>query len=159
MTLDIRQKVLDGCSYGLYIVTSHNGEGKINGQLSDALMQITAFPPKVAVSINKSELTHEYITKSGVFAATIISRKADMKFIGLFGFKSGREIDKLSQAEYKKGTTALRLLLKTLSQSSRQASLRQLTLAHTQCFLLMLLVPKRFPLKKKSLPTDTIPII
>lgn len=102
MNIDLRQTVLDNCSYGLYIVTSHSG-GKLNGQISDALMQITAFPPRVAVSINKTELTHEYISKSGNFAVSILGKTADLPFIGLFGFKSGRDIDKLSQVQYKIG--------------------------------------------------------
>lgn len=102
--MDVRQKVLDSLSYGLYVVTSHC-DGKLNGQISDALMQVTAFPPRVAVSINKDELTHEYISKSGVFAASVLSRSASMPFIGLFGFKSGRDVDKLSQVEHKIGRT------------------------------------------------------
>jgi len=107
--MDIRQEVLDRLSYGLYVVTSHC-DGKLNGQISDALMQVTAFPPRVAVSINKDELTHEYISKSAVFAVSILSRSADMPFIGLFGFKSGRDVDKLSQIRHKIGRTGCPLV-------------------------------------------------
>ena len=107
--MDIRQKVLDNLSHGLYVVTSHL-DGKLNGQISDALMQVTAFPPRVAVSINKDELTHEYILKSGVFAVSVLSRSADMPFIGLFGFRSGRDVDKISQVEHKIGETGCPLV-------------------------------------------------
>jgi rubredoxin len=41
--------------------------------------------------------------KSKVFAASIVSRKADMMFIGNFGFKSGRDIDKFTSVKYKPG--------------------------------------------------------
>jgi rubredoxin/flavin reductase (DIM6/NTAB) family NADH-FMN oxidoreductase RutF len=104
MNNDVRQTVLDHCSYGLYIVTSHL-DGRLNGQITDALMQVTAFPPRVAVSIAKNELTHEFIAKSGVFAATILERETDLPYIGLFGFRSGREVDKLSQVQYRTGET------------------------------------------------------
>lgn len=107
--MEMRQTVLDNLTYGLYIVTSHF-DGKLNGQITDALMQVTAFPPRVAVSINKSELTHEYITQSGVFGVSVLGRSADLKFIGLFGFNSGRNIDKLAQVKYKIGETGCPLV-------------------------------------------------
>ena len=37
---------------------------KINGQIANAVFQVTSDPPTVAVSINKKNLTHEYITVS-----------------------------------------------------------------------------------------------
>lgn len=109
MMADI-QSTLDCCSYGLYIVTSHSN-GKLNGQISDALMQVTAFPPQTAVCINKSELTHEYIKESGVYAVNILNKSADLPFIGLFGFKSGRDIDKFSKVKHKIGETGCPVVL------------------------------------------------
>jgi len=61
------QKSLFSLTYGLYIVTSLR-DGKGNGQLSDAVMQVTDTPPRIAVSINKTELTHEYIDSSATAA-------------------------------------------------------------------------------------------
>lgn len=109
MVEDIRQTVLDRCSYGLYIVTSHLGH-RLNGQITDALMQVTAFPPCVAISIAKNELTHEFISQSGVSAASILARSADLPFIGLFGFRTGRDFDKLSQVRHKIGRTGCPLV-------------------------------------------------
>ncbi len=106
---DVFQRVLDDCSYGLYVITSHSS-GKLNGQISDALMQVTACPKRVAVSINQSELTHEYIKHSGVFGVTILDKTTDMKFIGHFGFKSGRDINKLETVEHKIGQTGVPLV-------------------------------------------------
>lgn len=97
--MDVRQTALDKLTYGLYVVGSHF-EGRLNGQITDALMQVTAFPPRVAVSINKNELTHEYITKSGVFAVSVLGQSAEMKLIGLFGFRSGRDVDKFAQVKH-----------------------------------------------------------
>jgi len=97
-------KTLHKVSYGLYIICSKNNN-KINGQIANVLFQITAEPPQVAISINKQNLTHEYIKKSKVFAASILSEKAPMTLIGNFGFKSGKDIDKFKDINYKIGKT------------------------------------------------------
>jgi flavin reductase (DIM6/NTAB) family NADH-FMN oxidoreductase RutF/rubredoxin len=96
-------------SYGLYIVSSHDGE-KMNGQIANACMQVTAEPPRIAVAISKNNLTHEYILKSGEFGISILDESAPMELIGLFGFKSGRDVDKLSKCQHKKGVTGCPLV-------------------------------------------------
>jgi len=50
-------------------------------------------------------LTHEFIEKSRVFAVSILSKETPLKFIGNFGFKSGRDIDKFKNIPYKIGKT------------------------------------------------------
>ena len=59
----------------------------------------------VAVSINKQCLTHEYITDSRVFSVSILRQETPMPFIGKFGFRTGRDIDKLAGVNYKAGIT------------------------------------------------------
>ena len=90
--------------YGMYIVGSHKGE-KLNGQIANTVFQITSEPPTVAVSINKSNLTHEYIKESKVFSASILCQAATLPYIGSFGFRSGRDVDKLEGPNYKTGVT------------------------------------------------------
>ena len=80
-------------SYGLYIVSSMK-EDKINGQIANTAFQVTSEPPTVAVSINKQNLTHEYIQASTKFTVSIISQSTPMPFIGNFSFKCGRDINK-----------------------------------------------------------------
>ena len=96
-------------SYGLYIVSSHDGE-EMNGQIANAVMQVTAEPPKIAVAISKNNLTHEYILNSGEFGISILDESAPMELIGLFGFKSGRDVNKLSKCKHKKGVTGCPLV-------------------------------------------------
>ncbi|MEW6536937.1 MAG: flavin reductase family protein [Candidatus Auribacterota bacterium] len=91
-------------TYGLYVVTSHLGE-KLNGLICDAAAQVARSPVRIAISISKNELTHECITQSGEFALSVLEESTPMTFIGLFGFKSGRDIDKLSRVAFKRGTT------------------------------------------------------
>jgi len=97
-------KAVQKICYGMYVISSKKGD-KINGQIANTLFQITSEPPTVAVSINKQNLTHEYIITSKSFAATIVSKDAPMNFIGNWGFKSGRDIDKFKDAKFKTGTT------------------------------------------------------
>jgi rubredoxin/flavin reductase (DIM6/NTAB) family NADH-FMN oxidoreductase RutF len=100
--VDIR--ALHKCSYGLYVVSSRRGD-RLNGQISNTVFQVTSAPPTIAVSINKQNLTHEFITESKVFTASILSQDTPLSFIGHFGFKSGRDIDKFEDIDYKTGET------------------------------------------------------
>ena len=103
-------KTLHKISYGVYIICSKDGE-KINGQIANALFQVTSEPPTIAVSINKQNLTHEYIEQSKCFTVSILSEKAPLAFIGNFGFKSGRDIDKFKDVEYKLGESQVPLVI------------------------------------------------
>lgn len=97
-------------SYGMYIVASHKGD-KLNGQIANTVFQITSGPPTVAVSINKQNLTHEYIKASKVFSASVLCEATPLPFIGGFGFKSGRDTDKLKDRNYKLGITGSPIFL------------------------------------------------
>lgn len=97
-------KALFKLAYGLYIVTSRKGE-RLNGQIANTVFQITSEPPTLAISINKKNLTWEYIKDSGVFAASVLCQETPLSFIGQFGFKSGRDINKLEGINYRIGQT------------------------------------------------------
>lgn len=97
-------KAFRDISYGLYLVTSISGK-KVNGQIANTVFQVCSEKPKIAISINKDNLTHEYITKSKVVAISVLEEDTPMTFIGNFGFKSGKDIDKFSKVKYKKGQT------------------------------------------------------
>jgi flavin reductase (DIM6/NTAB) family NADH-FMN oxidoreductase RutF/rubredoxin len=97
-------KALYKISYGVYVVCSVKG-GKINGQIANTVIQVASEPPTIAVSINKENLTHEYIKESGVFTASILCQDTPLSFIGNFGFKSGRDTNKFEGINYRTGTT------------------------------------------------------
>jgi len=90
--------------YGLYIISSKK-DGKINGQIANTAFQITSDPPTMAISINKQNLTWEFIMASKVFTVSILAKEAPMTLIGQFGFKSGRDTDKFKDVVYKLGMT------------------------------------------------------
>jgi flavin reductase (DIM6/NTAB) family NADH-FMN oxidoreductase RutF/rubredoxin len=91
-------------TYGLYVVTAC-ADGKANGQIANTVIQVTADPARIAVALNKENLTHEYVSRGGAFGVSVLDKDTPMKFIGLFGFKSGRDVDKLTEVEYKEGAT------------------------------------------------------
>ncbi len=97
-------KALYKLGYGLYVVTSRKGN-RFNGQIANTVFQITSEPPTIAVSINKSNLTHEFIEESKVLVASVLSQDTPLNFIGHFGFKSGRDIDKFEGINYLMGKT------------------------------------------------------
>lgn len=95
---------LEKISYGLYIVSSFK-DGKLNGQIANTVFQVTSNPPRIAISINKENLTHEFIEASGYFAVSVLKQETPFPFIGNFGFKSGRIVDKFENCLYKIGKT------------------------------------------------------
>jgi len=95
---------LQKIGYGMYVIGSRKGD-QLNGQIANTLFQITSEPPTVAVSINKNNLTHEFIKESKVFSASVLSQATPLSFIGRFGFKSGRDMKKLEGISYKAGET------------------------------------------------------
>jgi len=103
-------KALRHCSYGLYVVSSRKGDS-INGQIANTVFQVASDPPTIAVSINKQNLTHEFISESKVFAGAILSQDTPLPFIGHFGFQSGRDVDKFKGVNYKLGETGVPIVL------------------------------------------------
>ncbi len=103
-------KALRSLSYGIYVVASQK-QGKLNAQIANTVVQVTSEPPTISVCINKQNLTHEFITESKVFTASILSQDTPLSFIGHFGFKSGRETDKLKDINYKLGETKAPIIL------------------------------------------------
>jgi ferric-chelate reductase [NAD(P)H] len=103
-------KALQKIQYGMYIVTS-KGSGRINGQIANTVFQVTSEPCTIAVSISKKNLTHELITESRVFGVSALSTEATMPFIGQFGFKSGRNIDKFANVKFRQGSTGSPIVL------------------------------------------------
>ena len=95
-------KALRKLGYGMYVIGSRKGD-RLNGQISNTVFQITSEPPTIAVSINKNNLTHEFIRESKTLAVSMLSQNTPLPFIGHFGFKSGRDIPKLEGINYKIG--------------------------------------------------------
>ncbi|OHD55713.1 MAG: flavin reductase [Spirochaetes bacterium GWF1_51_8] len=97
-------------SYGVFLVTSRKGE-EYNGQVSNTVFQINSEPPTIEIVINKLNLTHDYLMNSEYFGVAVLNEETPMTYIGRFGFKSGRDIDKFEGIEYATTANGIRIPL------------------------------------------------
>jgi len=97
-------------TYGMYIVSSMKGQ-RMNGLVINTANQVTSKPACVSICINRENLTHEYIRDSGVFSISILKQETPLKFIGRWGFRSGRDIDKFEGTSYKTGKSGAPIVL------------------------------------------------
>jgi len=104
MNSKIDRQAFMGMGYGMYIVSAA-ADGKMNGQIANTVFQVTSQPPKIAAAISKNNLTHEFIKKAGHFSVTVLRQDTPMIFIGTFGFRSGRVIDKFETTKFITGDT------------------------------------------------------
>ena len=103
-------KAIQKLGYGLYVVCSKKGD-KLNGQIANTIFQVCSEPAVIAVAINRQNLTHEFIVQSKVFTGSILSQETPLSYIGNFGFKSGRQVDKFKDLHYKSGKTLAPIVL------------------------------------------------
>ena len=106
----MNSKALYSLTYGLFIVSSVKGS-KLNGQVANTVIQVCSEPQIIQAVINRNNLTHEYISASKVFSASILAKETPLNFIGAFGFKSGRDTDKLAGVNYRQGQTGAPIVL------------------------------------------------
>ena len=62
-------------SYGLFVLTAREGE-KDNGCIVNTVVQLTESPRRVSVCVNKANLTHDMILRTGVFNACVLNARA-----------------------------------------------------------------------------------
>lgn len=93
-------------SYGLYIVCSGTRE-KGNGFISNTVFQITSEPAWFAASCNKNNYTCGLIQSQGAFSVSILHIDASPDLIGRFGYKSGRDIEKMDGVDVIYGVTGV----------------------------------------------------
>jgi flavin reductase (DIM6/NTAB) family NADH-FMN oxidoreductase RutF len=88
-------------THGLYVLTATRGD-KLNGQIIDALMQVTNAPPRMAIGVGKRSLTCEMIAETERFVVSVLDRENPTcpDLIKRFGFQSGRNADKFADFEY-----------------------------------------------------------
>jgi len=94
----MQKEALFKLSYGLFVLTSKDGD-KQNGCIVNTVAQVTDTPLQISVTVNKANLTHDMILKSGLLNVSVISESADFSLFEHFGFKSGRDTDKFENFE------------------------------------------------------------
>ena len=97
-------------SYGLYIVSS--GTMKYgNGFVSNTVFQVSSNPPKFAACCSKENHTAKIIKSTGFFSVSILQSDAAATTIGTFGFKSGKDVNKMEGMELRYGESGVPIVL------------------------------------------------
>lgn len=81
--------------YGLYVVTCNDGK-KDNGLIVNTVTQVTSVPNRIAVTINKDNYSHHVIKQTGKMNINCLTTEAPFKVFEVFGFASGRNVDKFA---------------------------------------------------------------
>ena len=86
-------------SYGLFVLTANAG-GKDNGCIVNTVMQITASPIRIAITVNKANYTCGMIENSGAFNLSVLDESAPFHVFEQFGFHSGKDTDKFASCAH-----------------------------------------------------------
>ncbi len=97
-------------TYGLYVVSSVL-DNKLNGFISNTVFQVTAEPGQFAIACSKNNFTADMIMQSNVFALSALQKETRTDIIGAFGYRSGKDIEKFVNFNYKIGKTGAPILL------------------------------------------------
>lgn len=91
-------------SYGLYLV-SCAFEDQRNGYIANTVFQISANPPKFAISCHKENYSASLIARGAAFSISVLQQDTPIEFIQRFGYQSGLKQPKFMQMNFKKGIT------------------------------------------------------
>jgi flavin reductase (DIM6/NTAB) family NADH-FMN oxidoreductase RutF/rubredoxin len=93
-------------SYGLYIVTSGD-RNSASGFIANSVFQVTSEPSVIAVSCNKDNFSHSFLSSSRKFALSVLSKDASPEIISDFGYRSGKDFDKFQGRKLIYGETGV----------------------------------------------------
>ena len=85
--------------------------GRRNGMIVNSAQRASLVPnlPRISMYISKTNMTHDLIYSSGVFAAHLL-RRDQFDLIRQLGLQSGRDVDKLATLETVHGSTGCPIL-------------------------------------------------
>jgi flavin reductase (DIM6/NTAB) family NADH-FMN oxidoreductase RutF/rubredoxin len=106
----INIEALHRISYGLYIVSSGDKQSG-NGFISNTVFQVSSDPIKFAVCCNKDNFTSDIIKRTGSYAVSVPHRDTESEIFGHFGFKSGKNFDKIEGMKVIYGNTGVPIIL------------------------------------------------
>lgn len=95
----MNRKAFNRINYGLFIIGAQ-GESQPQGCVVNSLHQVTSSQPyKFSLTVNKSNETFKAIEAKGSFSATVLAKDAPKDLVDLFGYKSGRVVNKFDGFE------------------------------------------------------------
>ena len=107
--ISLDQNAMYKISYGLYVMTAREG-GKDNGCIVNTVEQVTVTPNRIAVAVNKENLTHNMVINTGFFNISILSQGAPFSVFKNFGYQSGRTADKFKDIPFARAENGIAYL-------------------------------------------------
>lgn len=92
-------KILESLSYGMYIL-GVKGENYPSACIVNTVFQVSSDPKIIAVSVNHDNYTNKCIKKEKSFTISVISKNTSGVVIGMLGFTSGKDQNKLTNVAY-----------------------------------------------------------
>ena len=92
------KNVIRSLSYGMYVIGAK--KDKNVGCVVNTVFQITSTPMTIAVSINHNNYTNKIIKETNKFSVSILDENINPEIIGVFGYKSSKEVDKYKNIDY-----------------------------------------------------------
>ena len=105
----VDKKAFNKIGYGLYAVTSREGE-KDNALIVNTVCQVASEPLRISVCINKQNYSHDMIKRTGVMNVNCLSQSAPFSVFQAFGFRSGRDTDKMEGVSFKRSANGVAVL-------------------------------------------------
>lgn len=90
-------KITHKITQGVYTLTTQKG-----GCIVDAVARVgnRHDAPLIAVSVAKTNHSHQLLAESNRFALSVLSQKVDPEIIQVFGFNCSKDCDKLAQVKH-----------------------------------------------------------
>lgn len=104
-------------SYGLFVLTAKAGD-KDNGCIINTAAQLTSYPNRINIAVNKANFTHDMILSTGVFNISVLAEDASFDTFKRFGFASGKDTNKFAGFEENVARSANGLLYVTLGTNA-----------------------------------------
>ena len=82
-------------NYGLYLLSAKD-ENKDNACIINAVNQITDNPKRIAIAVNKMNLTHDMILKTREFSISVLTEDTPSSIFSQFGYRSGKDVEKFA---------------------------------------------------------------
>lgn len=84
---------MDKIMYGMFVLTTKKEKGQ-SGCVINTIMQATVNPLQVVFTMNKKDYTHGLLMECKDFTASILTEDCPLELMRVFGFLSGREVEK-----------------------------------------------------------------
>ena len=106
----MKYKAFHKMSYGMYLIATEL-HGKKAGYIANTAFQVTSSPEQIAISCHKDNKSTEMIRQAGAFSLSILKKELNVKIIGDFGFRSGRELDKFQEVQTQIAKTGMPIVM------------------------------------------------